>query len=463
MRTSTTAATCRGWPGRASRGPVYCDRRDARPVRPAAARLGPPAGGGRAYRQPARLLASTSRRCRCTPRSDARRMLRRSSRGPSTRRSSRFPACGAASARPATSSAPPACTCTWDGGSVLFSGDLGRNDDLLMRAARAAAGRRLRGRRVHLRRPAARRTTDAATLLAEVINRTAARGGVVVIPAFAVGRAQALMSCWSRTLKRAAPHPRPAGLPEQPDGRRRDAASTIATAPSTGSTPRSAQAMCHVARASSTRWRNRERLNDLRVPAVIISASGMATGGRVVHHLKAYAPDHRNTILFAGYQAAGTRGAALVGGAKRGQDPRRVRAGARRGREPRLPRPRTPTATNCWPGSARLPRRAAGACSSRTASRWRPTACARRSRSSTAGRARCPSTCRRWRCDCSPCAAGRAGCAPSRPPGRDRHLPGPHRVHAPGLSGVPLRGVRGAGAGGTGQPPDAPWWRRCTT
>jgi metallo-beta-lactamase family protein len=50
------------------------------------------------------------------------------------------------------------------------------------------------------------------------------------------------------------------------------------------------------------------------MPKVIISASGMATGGRVLHHLKSYAPDARNTILFAGYQAGGTRGAAMVGG-----------------------------------------------------------------------------------------------------------------------------------------------------
>ncbi len=48
------------------------------------------------------------------------------------------------------------------------------------------------------------------------------------------------------------------------------------------------------------------------MPKVIISASGMATGGRVLHHLKRYAPDSRNTILFAGFQAGGTRGAAMV-------------------------------------------------------------------------------------------------------------------------------------------------------
>jgi metallo-beta-lactamase family protein len=50
------------------------------------------------------------------------------------------------------------------------------------------------------------------------------------------------------------------------------------------------------------------------LPKVVVSASGMATGGRVLHHLKQYAPDPRNTILFAGFQAGGTRGAAMVAG-----------------------------------------------------------------------------------------------------------------------------------------------------
>ena len=58
-------------------------------------------------------------------------------------------------------------------------------------------------------------------------------------------------------------------------------------------------------------------LNQLRYPAVIISASGMATGGRVLHHLQRMLPDHRNTVLFAGYQAPGTRGSLLVSGADR--------------------------------------------------------------------------------------------------------------------------------------------------
>ena len=56
-------------------------------------------------------------------------------------------------------------------------------------------------------------------------------------------------------------------------------------------------------------------LNERRGPMIIISASGMATGGRVLHHLKAFAPDPRNLILLAGFQAAGTRGGALAQGA----------------------------------------------------------------------------------------------------------------------------------------------------
>jgi metallo-beta-lactamase family protein len=58
-----------------------------------------------------------------------------------------------------------------------------------------------------------------------------------------------------------------------------------------------------------------KQLNERHGAMVIIAASGMATGGRVVHHLKAFAPDKRNTILFAGFQAGGTRGATIAGGA----------------------------------------------------------------------------------------------------------------------------------------------------
>jgi metallo-beta-lactamase family protein len=59
-----------------------------------------------------------------------------------------------------------------------------------------------------------------------------------------------------------------------------------------------------------------KRLNETKGPMIILSASGMASGGRVVHHLKAFAPKPNNTILFVGFQAAGTRGAAMLDGAE---------------------------------------------------------------------------------------------------------------------------------------------------
>ena len=80
-------------------------------------------------------------------------------------------------------------------------------------------------------------------------------------------------------------------------------------------TPEQCGSMCTVARIVNSVEVSEHR-NDMRSPAVIIPASGMASGGRVLHHLKAFAPDARNSILFAGFQAAGTRAAAMVGGAR---------------------------------------------------------------------------------------------------------------------------------------------------
>lgn len=200
----------------------------------------------------------------------------------------------------------------WKSGSALFSGDLGRGDDMLMRppapppAADHVFMESTYGDRLH-------GDTDAATQLAEVVNRTAARGGVVVVPAFAVGRAQALLHLLA-TLKQER------RIPDLPLFLNSPMAADVTALhhkhlDELRLDRAACERMCHAARIVNTVEESRE-LNALRFPSVIVSASGMATGGRVLHHLKAFAPDARNTILLAGYQAAGTRGAALADGAK---------------------------------------------------------------------------------------------------------------------------------------------------
>jgi metallo-beta-lactamase family protein len=79
--------------------------------------------------------------------------------------------------------------------------------------------------------------------------------------------------------------------------------------------PVDCRASCHAATMVSSVEDSRA-LNERSGPMMILSASGMLTGGRILHHLKAFAPDPKNTILLVGYQAAGTRGAALLGGAR---------------------------------------------------------------------------------------------------------------------------------------------------
>jgi metallo-beta-lactamase family protein len=199
----------------------------------------------------------------------------------------------------------------WERRSLLFSGDLGRSQDLLMNppappeAADWVVIESTYGDRSHA-------GVDALTVMADVINRTAARGGVIVIPAFAIGRAQTLLY-GIHLLKQQHRIPEiPAFLnsPMAADAtliyQRHHSEHRL--------TPEQCRAMGSAAHIVNS-VEESKRLNELRMPAVIVSASGMASGGRVLHHLKAFAPDPRNSILFAGYQAAGTRGAAIVGGA----------------------------------------------------------------------------------------------------------------------------------------------------
>lgn len=194
--------------------------------------------------------------------------------------------------------------------SIVFSGDLGRYDDPILhdptpvRRADYLVVESTYGDRMHDR-------IDPAGGLGEIVERTVARGGTVIIPAFAVGRAQSLLY-WLRRLKDAG---RLGNVPVFLDSPMAVDASELLCRHLQDH--RLSEHECRTACGVATYVRTTEDSKALTanpVPKVIISASGMATGGRVLHHLKSYAPDPKNTILFAGFQAAGTRGAAMVSG-----------------------------------------------------------------------------------------------------------------------------------------------------
>ena len=155
--------------------------------------------------------------------------------------------------------------------------------------------------------------SDVLAQIADVVNRTAARGGVVVIPAFAVGRAQTMLHCLRLLKDRGAIA---ADMPIYLNSPMAAAATQVyyEHIDELRLSREDCEAMARAATIVETPDESRE-LNRRHGPMVIVAASGMATGGRVVHHLKAFAPDKRNTILFAGFQAGGTRGATIAAGA----------------------------------------------------------------------------------------------------------------------------------------------------
>ncbi|MGH8386301.1 MAG: MBL fold metallo-hydrolase RNA specificity domain-containing protein [Pseudomonas sp.] len=194
---------------------------------------------------------------------------------------------------------------------VVFSGDLGRPKDPLMFAPETVEQadyllvESTYGNRQHP-------VESPQEQLAEVITRTALRRGITLVPSFAVGRAQLLMyHLYQLKRKRAIPDvPIYLNSPMATDVTRlyqqfhKEHRLTL----------EECEGMCHVAQFVRTVEDSRE-LDQQSTPAVIIAASGMATGGRVVHHLKALAPNPMNTLLMPGFQAGGTRGAQIVAGA----------------------------------------------------------------------------------------------------------------------------------------------------
>ncbi len=198
------------------------------------------------------------------------------------------------------------------GATVVVSGDLGREDDPLMfgPAPRPASDYLLvestYGNRTH---PAG----DPSDALAEVVRRTIARRGTVIIPTFAVGRAQLLMLLLHR-LREAGTIP---DVPTVLDSPLADAVTNLYIE-HLGEHRLDAE-LCRRAfgsvRVAITADDSRALTGDAE-PKIILAGSGMATGGRVVHHLKRFAAGEQHTVLFAGFQAGGTRGAAMTQGAE---------------------------------------------------------------------------------------------------------------------------------------------------
>jgi len=203
------------------------------------------------------------------------------------------------------------------GPRVVFSGDLGRYDRPILPdpdpvpEADVLLLESTYGDRRH--------PTGTADELARVVKETAERGGALLVPAFVVDRTQELL--WMlQHLEEARRIP---VLPVYVDSPSATAVTEIYrrhVEEQDGEMRRRAQDGRNP--LSTTRIQfcrtteESKRLNEVRGPVIIISASGMATGGRILHHLQHRLPDSRNTVLLVGFQAAGTRGRSIQDGAK---------------------------------------------------------------------------------------------------------------------------------------------------
>lgn len=200
---------------------------------------------------------------------------------------------------------------TAEGKKILFTGDLGRPEAPLMKkpvtgqATDFLVMESTYGNRQH-------QNLDPREKLAELINKTVKRDGTVLIPSFAVGRAQIL----GYFLQQLISEEKIPDLPIYLDSPM--AVSVTKVFNEHSELHRLDEEECRALDAAITYTNSVEEsksINRNPDPKIIISASGMATGGRVLHHLKVYGPQHENLVLFVGYQAPGTRGAKMLGGA----------------------------------------------------------------------------------------------------------------------------------------------------
>ncbi|WP_058388289.1 MBL fold metallo-hydrolase RNA specificity domain-containing protein [Legionella cherrii] len=194
--------------------------------------------------------------------------------------------------------------------SLLFTGDMGRPHDCVMQAPSLIEDidylviESTYGNRLHDKTP-------PTELLKNIINKTVRRGGSIIIPAFAVARAQSILH-YIALLKQEQSIP---DIPVYLDSPMAINATHILCHHQEDHrlSEQECKNLCDTATYIRTPEESKQ-LDSNQFPKIIISASGMATGGRILFHLKAYAPHHKNTILFAGYQAGGTRGTRMIQG-----------------------------------------------------------------------------------------------------------------------------------------------------
>lgn len=194
---------------------------------------------------------------------------------------------------------------------LAFSGDVGRPNDPVMRAPEPVEAcdymviESTYGDRRH-----SPQATDQ--VLADTIRTAASKGGNIIIPTFAVGRAQSMLFLLQQ-LTRDGKIPR---LPIYLDSPMAIDATELLRKHQ--KLHRLSVEECRLLCEMVTFTRSVEEskaIASLQHPKIILSASGMLTGGRILHHLKQYLPNQKNVIVFVGYQAAGTRGAAMLAGA----------------------------------------------------------------------------------------------------------------------------------------------------
>jgi metallo-beta-lactamase family protein len=202
---------------------------------------------------------------------------------------------------------------------ILFSGDLGRFPQIVIPGPAVPEHgfdymllESTYGDRLHPKE-------DVGERLASIVESTASRGGTVVIPSFAIGRTQELLYILREVIEDRKMHsipihvdsPMAIDVTEIYERSKEDHSLELDALAEKGIKPFSPPDL-HFDRSVD----QSKQLNGVRFPLIIISASGMATGGRVLHHLERCLSDHRNTIVFVGFQAAGTRGHAIQSGAK---------------------------------------------------------------------------------------------------------------------------------------------------